>query len=194
MNDPGMTEARAKEEKPAFKRYAEIAARIRVPVGFVILVVYAVFARPSPPRFAAGALVALGGLLLRGWAAGHLAKNERLATSGPYAWTRNPLYLGSALAGAGFAIAGGAWWIALLLAAYLLGVFLPVVAEEEAHLRKIFPEYAQYAEAVPRYWPVRGRALDGTARFRWALYRRNQEYNALLAYALGLAALVWKLR
>ena len=179
-----------------WKRYAEFAARIRVPCGFLLVAVYAVFARPSPALLAVGAVVALPGIALRAYAAGHLEKNLRLATSGPYAYTRNPLYLGSALVALGLAVAGGVWWLGLLLGLFLVALFPAVVSEEEAHLAKLFPEFRQYAEAVPRFWPrmrePRGAAVSG--RFRWALYRKNQEYNALLGYLFGIALLVWKLR
>lgn len=181
-----------------WKRYAEIAARIRVPSGFLVAGVYAVFARPTGRSLAVGAAVALFGILLRGYAAGHLEKNERLAISGPYAYTRNPLYLGSALVALGFAIAGRVWWLGLLFAAYLIAVYWPVVREEEAHLAALFADFPQYAAAVPRFWPV-GRARpalysSASSRFRWTLYSRNQEYNALLGYLLALAALIWKMR
>lgn len=181
-----------------FKRYAEFAARARVPAGFLVLALYAVFSAPAPGTFMAGVLTALAGIALRAWAAGHLAKNERLAVSGPYAYTRNPLYLGSALVAAGFAVAGGSWWLALLLAVYFIAFFLPVVIEEESHLSKLFPEFQGYAAAVPRFGPrllpARVAAREEGARFRWALYLRNQEYNALLGYLFGVALLIWKLR
>lgn len=179
-----------------WKRYAEFAARIRVPSGFVLVVVYTLFSRPAPEMAAVGALLALAGILLRAYAAGHLEKNIRLATSGPYAYTRNPLYLGSALVALGFALAGGVWWLGLLLALFLVALYLPVVSEEEAHLAKLFPDFSGYAAAVPRFWPrppERG-SLPASGRFRWALYWKNQEYNALAGYLLGIALLVWKLR
>jgi protein-S-isoprenylcysteine O-methyltransferase Ste14 len=176
------------------KRYYEVAARVRVPLGFLILTLYAALARPSWTRLAMGAAIAFAGLVLRAAAAGHLAKNQRLATSGPYAYTRNPLYLGSALAGLGFAVAGGSWPLAALLALYLIAIFLPVVTEEESHLAKLFPEFRAYAQIVPRFWPMPGRVFPSSERFRWALYWRNQEYNALLAYLFGIGLLVWKLR
>lgn len=176
------------------KRLRELAARIRVPLGFLVLTFYAVFSRPSAARLAIGATIAFAGLGLRAAAAGHLAKNQRLATSGPYAYTRNPLYVGTALAGLGFAIAGGVWWLALLLAVYLLATFLPVVTEEEGHLATLFPEFHAYAQIVPRFLPVRGRVFPSSERFRWPLYWRNQEYNALLAYLFGIGLLLWKLR
>lgn len=175
------------------KRYKELAARSRVPLGFLLLLVYAVFARPSWERFAAGALVALAGIALRAWATGHLDKNRELCTGGPYAHTRNPLYLGTALAAAGFALAGGEWWIAVLFALLLALVYWPVVIEEESHLRNLFPAFAGYAEKVPRFWPSLRPALPSLTRFRTALYRQNQEYNAAAGYLLGVGLLLWKM-
>jgi len=177
-----------------WKRYAELVARARVSCGFLLLAVYAIFARPAPGRFVAGALIALAGIVLRACAAGHLEKNIRLATTGPYAYTRHPIYLGSALVALGFALAGGVWWLALALAAFLAAFYLPVAAEEEAHLVTLFPEFREYAATVPRFIP-RMRRASRAARgcFRWRLYWQNQEYNALLGYLFGLALLVWKL-
>ena len=179
----------------SWKRYAELAARIRVPCGFLLVAVYAFFAQPSPSLLALGAAVALAGIALRAYAAGHLEKNLRLATSGPFAYTRNPLYLGSALVALGFALAGGVWWLGLLLGLFLVVLYLPVVSEEEAHLAKLFPEFREYAAAVPQFWPRWPVRLEGSASggFRWALYSKNQEYNALLGYLLGIALLLWKL-
>jgi protein-S-isoprenylcysteine O-methyltransferase Ste14 len=175
------------------KRYKELAARSRVPLGFLMLVVYAIFAHPSWERLVAGALVALAGLALRAWATGHLDKNRELCTSGPYAHTRNPLYLGTALAAAGFAIAGGEWWIAVLFAIVLGVVYGPVVIEEESHLRNLFPAFAGYAEKVPRFWPGLRRTAKSPTRFRITLYRQNREYKAAAGYIAGVALLLWKL-
>ena len=175
------------------KRYKEVAARSRVPLGFLLLLVYAVFARPTWGRIVAGALVALAGIALRAWATGHLDKNRDLCTSGPYAHTRNPLYLGTALAAAGFAIAGGVWWIALLFALVLGFVYWPVVIEEESHLRNLFPTFADYAARVPRFWPSLWPAAQSPVRFRMALYRQNQEYNAAAGYWAGIGLLLWKM-
>jgi protein-S-isoprenylcysteine O-methyltransferase Ste14 len=136
--------------------------------------------------------VALAGLLVRAWACGHLAKNERLATTGPFAHTRNPLYLGTLAAAAGFALAGRSGWLAVLFGVYFAAVYLPVIGEEESHLRRLFPEYAAYAERVPRLAP-RLRPAQRSGRFQWALYRRNREYQALLAWLAGAAVLAVKL-
>jgi protein-S-isoprenylcysteine O-methyltransferase Ste14 len=141
---------------------------------------------------AAGLPVALAGLALRAWACGHLAKNERLATTGPFAYTRNPLYLGTLVVAAGFALAGGSWWLAALFSVYFVAVYLPVIGEEESHLRHLFPEYTAYAARVPRLVP-RLRAAEWGGRFQWALYRRNREYQALLAWLAGAALLGIKL-
>jgi protein-S-isoprenylcysteine O-methyltransferase Ste14 len=175
------------------KRYKELAARSRVPLGFVLLLVYAVFARPTLPRLIAGASIALAGILLRAWATGHLDKNRDLCTSGPYAYTRNPLYLGTAVAAAGFALAGGEWWIAALFAVVLGFVYWPVVIEEESHLLNLFPSFQDYAQRVPRFWPSLRPASPSPARFRMALYRQNQEYNAAAGYMIGLGLLLWKM-
>ncbi len=176
------------------KRYKEIAARARVPLGFAILVLYVVAAQPSPERLTAGAMIAFTGMILRASAAGCLDKNRDLSISGPYAYTRNPLYVGTAVVGAGFAVAGGVWWLAVLFAAFLGLVYLPVVAEEESHLANLFPAYREYAAKVPRFWPaLRPRVTSTGQGFRWALYRQNQEYNALAGYLFVLALLIGKL-
>ena len=153
---------------------------------------YLSFARPTEASLAAGLLVAAAGLVLRGWATGHLAKNEKLATSGPFAYTRNPLYLGSLTAAAGFAVAGWNPWPALAFALYFALVYLPAIGEEESHLRRLFPEYAEYAARVPRL-ALRLSPAYGRGRFRWSLYRRNREYQALLAYVTVAALLISKL-
>lgn len=175
------------------KQYAEMAARTRVPLGFVIVMMFVALAAPSLSRLAAGAAVALLGLALRTWATGHLDKNRALAVSGPYAYTRNPLYLGTTLVAAGFALAGGSWWLAVYLAVFLALWYLPVVSEEESHLTHLFPEFRDYAARVPRFWPALRSAAPSPQRFRWSLYLQNQEYNALVGYLFGLAVLSWKL-
>ena len=135
------------------KRYADFVARLRVPAGFVLVAAFAYFSNPSFASLEAGIPVSLAGLALRAWAAGHLAKNRQLATSGPYAYLRNPLYVGTLLVAAGLAAASRSPGLALLFAAVFFLVYLPVVELEEQHLRKLFPEYASYAGRVPAFWP-----------------------------------------
>lgn len=175
------------------KRYAEMAARGRVPAGFVVALIFLFLAEPSRATLLLGAGIALPGVLLRTWAAGHLAKNLALSTSGPFAYVRNPLYLGSLIMAAGFAIAGGSLGSALLLAAFFAFFYLPVVDEEERHLRKLFPTYDEYAARVPRFWPSLRSRTESQASFQSALYKQNREYKALAAFLLGLALLAAKL-
>ncbi len=170
--------------------WSRAAARLRVISGFLLVAIYAWFAEPTPVSLAYGLPIALGGLLLRGWAAGHLAKNERLVTSGPYAWVRNPLYLGTALVAAGLALAERRWEPAALFAALFLLVYLPVMEAEERHLRRLFPAYAEYAARVPMLWPRR--CPTSAESFRWHLYRKNEEYQALLGFLLGAAWFIWR--
>ena len=173
------------------KPYADCVARWRVPAGFLLAAAFAWFSDPTPQSLLWGAPVAIAGLGLRAWAAGHLAKNQRLATSGPYAYTRNPLYLGTLLVAAGLALAARNAGLALLFAGVFLLVYLPVVELEEQHLRKLFPDYAGYAARVPRLWP-RGRRQNFLHRFRGELYLKNKEYQAAAGLAAGMLFLVWK--
>jgi protein-S-isoprenylcysteine O-methyltransferase Ste14 len=180
-----------------FHRYSQIAARARVPAGFLLAAIYLVFARPTPGHLALGAAVALAGLLLRAASAGRLEKNKSLATSGPYAYTRNPLYLGSALAGIGFSIAGGQWWFLLLLAAFFVAAYWPVMRNEQRHLHQLFGGlFDAYARAVPLLLPrLRPWRAPGASqrRFEWKLYRSNREYEALLAFLVIVLALWGKM-
>ncbi len=176
---------------------SQLAARIRVPASFVLAAVYFAFSRPTPGWLAVGTVVALAGILLRAASAGHLAKNQSLAVSGPYAHTRNPLYLGSALAGTGFAIAGGRWWFFLLLLLFFAAVYWPVMRNETAHLSRLFGEaYVGYARAVPLFWPRFTAWRQAGAQphpFQWERYRKNREYEALLAFCVIVAALWGKM-
>ena len=175
------------------KRYADLAARSRVPAGFVVAVGCLWLADPTWTSLLAGLPFMLGGLAVRGWAAGHLAKNQRLVTSGPYAWVRNPLYAGTALIAAGLAVASRRWAAAALLAAFFLLVYLPVVEQEEQHLRKLFPEYEEYARRTPRFLPRR-RMPGSREHFSWQLYWLNREYQAALGWLAGLLVLIAKIR
>jgi protein-S-isoprenylcysteine O-methyltransferase Ste14 len=174
------------------KRYAELAARSRVPAGFLVAVAFLAMACPSWASLAAGAAIALLGLALRAWAAGHLAKYESLSTSGPFAYLRNPLYAGTLTVGVGFAVAGARVGIGLLLVAFFVMLYLPVIEEEENYLRKKFPQYAEYERRVPRLWPKLARPGSPKARFRWDLYVRNQEYQAFAGFLVVMALLAAK--
>ena len=179
---------------PTFpKRYADAVAKLRVPAGFVLVAVFAWFSRPSSHSLVLGLPIGLVGLALRAWAAGCLAKNQQLATGGPYAYTRNPLYFGTLLVAAGLVLASRGVGLGILFIGVFLLVYLPVIQLEEQHLRTLFPEYAPYARQVPALWPRLTPVPTKTSNpFRTALYLRNQEYQAGAGFAAGMLFLLWR--
>jgi hypothetical protein len=176
-------------------------ARWRVPLGYPVAVAVLWFARPNPRSVAAGALVAALGLLVRALAAGCLQKQEALTVSGPYAYTRNPLYLGSSLLAAGCAVACRSWYSVVILAAYLASVYPAVMRREEREMRAQFGHaFGLYAARVPLFLPrltparlagagdamPQGRRGRTQPAFSWKQYARNREYEA----AIGVASVV----
>jgi protein-S-isoprenylcysteine O-methyltransferase Ste14 len=189
-----MTDSRSLQIKQSRKFWM----RWRVRLGYPVAVVFLALARPIPHSIVAGGIVVAFGLLVRGAASGHLRKDEELATTGPYASTRNPLYLGSAFLAAGFIIAGDSWWAALIVGVYFAVFYYAVIHNEEADLRKRFgAAFEEYAARTPLFFPGfrahRGEARPANARanaFSWPQYRRNREYQALLGTIAGLG-IVW---
>jgi len=180
--------------------WSRIARRIRVPLGFVFAVLYFWLARPTWRFLGLGAILIVPGLLIRALASGHVRKNEALATSGPYAYTRNPLYLGSLLMGMGFGVAARSWWVGAALVVMFFAIYLPVIRDEESFLRQKFPEFDEYAQRVPRMIPRMFQRIapqSGTpetaAGFSFDLYRKHREYNALLGAVLLTCALIMKM-
>ena len=176
--------------------WSQIARRIRVPLGFLFAVLYFWLARPSWRSLMLGAIVVAPGLLIRALASGHVRKNEALATSGPYAYTRNPLYLGSLLMGLGFCVAARSWWVGVALVVMFCAIYLPVIWDEEEFLQRTFPEFEEYARRVPRMLPrltVPSAGSEDPAGFSWDLYLKHREYNALLGAGGMMAALIVKI-
>lgn len=183
-----------RDETPYYifpKAYADRVQRFRVAFGFVLLAAFAWLAHPSPISLVVGLPISFLGLLLRAWSAGHLAKNERLATTGPYAYIRNPLYLGTLIVALGIVAAARNLWLAVIFAAVFVLVYLPAIELEEQHLRNIFPFYVNYAERVYRFLPRR-KWTGNAGHFSWTLYRRNQEYKALLGFLIAVGWLGWR--
>lgn len=173
--------------------WSKVARRIRVPLGFLFAAVYLWLAKPTRPSFFVGALIALPGLFLRAFASGHVQKNEQLATTGPYAYSRNPLYLGSLIMAIGFGVAARSIWIVVLMVIFFLAIYLPVIRSEEKYLRRTFPEFEEYCRRVPRWlrlWP----GSHTAGEFSWDLYNRHREYNATLGMAGILLLLGLKMR
>jgi protein-S-isoprenylcysteine O-methyltransferase Ste14 len=159
-------------------------------VGYPVGIAAFWFARPHMKWLLCGVGIAFLGLLLRGFAAGHLRKHKQLAISGPYAFTRNPLYLGSVLLAAGFSVASHSWISTLLLAAYL-AIFYPVVIRrEQAELKTLYGvAFVEYASRVPAFWPRLSPAMASTDRFSWPLYRQNREYEAAIGLVVAMVIL-----
>jgi protein-S-isoprenylcysteine O-methyltransferase Ste14 len=173
--------------------WSRVARRIRVPVGFIFALVYIWLARPTRTSLIAGTLVLLPGLLLRGLASGHVQKDKQLTTSGPYAYTRNPLYLGSLMLAAGFAIAARSWWIVAVMLLMFAVIYVPVIAGEERYLRQTFPEYEDYSRHVPRMFPRLTSYGSQQSAYSSARYWKHREYEASIGCAVMLAILVIKL-
>jgi len=173
--------------------WQQTARRIRVPLSFAFAAVYLWLAHPEWNSMAAGGLIAIPGLWLRAVASGHVHKDTELATTGPYAYTRNPLYLGSLILAAGFASAARSPWVVLLMLFLFVGVYLPVIRSEEDYLRRSFPEFEEYASRVPRLLPRVRRKAGVQGSFSWELYRRHREYNAVLGAVAMMAALAVKI-
>jgi protein-S-isoprenylcysteine O-methyltransferase Ste14 len=173
------------------KRYADFVARLRVPGGFVLVAAFLWLSTPSWPSLALGLPISIAGLAIRAWAAGHLEKNVALADSGPYAWVRNPLYLGTLTVAIGFVFAARRWELGVLFGVVFVLIYLPVMELEEQHLGNLFPAYLAYSKRVPKLVP-RPPTQRGARGFRWSLYRYNREYQALLGFVAGAAVLCWK--
>ena len=164
--------------------------RFRVPLGFLIAAVVLYLAQPTRFLLVVGLPIAVAGTLLRALAAGVIRKDSVLTTSGPYAWTRNPLYLGSFLLGLGFAVMSGSWIAAALIVLPSLWIYPHVIRREEAHLAKLFPDaFADYCSRVPRFVPRFG---GSSLSFSYQQYVANREYNTVVGLVLALLVLVLK--
>jgi protein-S-isoprenylcysteine O-methyltransferase Ste14 len=188
-----MVEPSASEVQPAVAPWSRVARRIRVPLSFVFAIAYVWLAHPTRISLLTGALVLVPGLILRGLASGHVQKDRQLTTSGPYAYTRNPLYLGSLILAAGFIIAARSWWIPAILLVMFVVIYVPVIAGEERYLRKTFPEYDDYARNVPRFAMRLTRYGNQRGEFSSARYWKHREYNAVVGCVIVLTILVMKL-
>ena len=173
-------------------------SRFRVRAGYPVAAIYLLLAAPTLRWMAIGAVIAAFGLITRAAAAGHLRKDQQLATTGPYSRTRNPLYFGSALLAAGFIVAGHSLWAGLLVAVYFAAFYYGAIRTEEEHLRAHFGfEFDVYEARVSKFFPSFHPVSSGppspkegtSAPFSWAQYRRNREYQALIGTLAGLGVL-----
>ncbi|GAC1433007.1 MAG: hypothetical protein NVSMB62_29470 [Acidobacteriaceae bacterium] len=174
--------------------WQRVAQRIRVPMGFVVAAAFLLLATPTWRTMLESLVLVIPGLWLRAYASGYVKKNAELTTTGPYAYTRNPLYLGSMLIAFGFAGAAGSWIIAVALALLFAVIYGPTIQSEEAYLRQHFADFDEYSRSVPRLLPrlTPGRVCGaGGGSFSAELWRRHREYNSLTgAGAIYLALAV----
>ena len=170
--------------------------RWRVPLGFVCAALFIFLAQPRLLSLSLGGVISVLGLAIRAWASGHIRKNDALATSGPYAYTRNPLYLGSFLLGMGFTIGSGWWPLGIVFAALFLGIYFPVMRVEASTMAELFGEqFQRYKQAVPLFFPrlTPFRQDDSkSVRFDGSLYMRYREYRAALGLAIAWGLLLAK--
>lgn len=183
-----------------------VSRKLRLKAVWLLLVPFFWWARPTPELLAVGGLLAAVGLAIRAAAAGFIHKDRELTVSGPYARTRNPLYLGSFLLGLGITIAGGQWAFVAVFLAFFAWVYSRVIRQEAEHLQASFgPAYDQYARNVPLFlprlsaWPGPGgeasaspaaTASKAGPSFSVERWRRNREYEALLGAVAGFAGLI----
>lgn len=178
---------------------SEIVQRWRVRGGYLLAVVVLLLARPTLSSILLGAVIGSVGLFIRAYAAGFLHKQEVLTVTGPYAYTRNPLYFGSSILALGTAVAMHSLWAAMLLLAYFALVYLVVMRREETELReKHGASFDAYAESVPLFFPqlTPSREFGSQASFSLAQYEKNREYRASVGFCLFLLllAIIWRLR
>jgi protein-S-isoprenylcysteine O-methyltransferase Ste14 len=173
---------------------SDFFARWRVRLGYVLAPIVLLLARPTLQSILVGGLIGIIGLAIRAYAAGYLHKKEILTTTGPYAYTRNPLYFGSSFLALGAAISmhsviGGA-----LLIIYFSVVYSFVMRREECELRaKHADSFYAYAISVPLFFPrltPHSQSIDSPGAFTWSQYKKNHEYEATIGLICLMLALL----
>ncbi|HQO24507.1 MAG TPA: isoprenylcysteine carboxylmethyltransferase family protein [Acidobacteriota bacterium] len=174
---------------------SRLLQKLRVPIGFVCAALFFLLSRPTWLWLAAGAPLILAGLATRGWAAGHIRKGQALATSGPYARTRNPLYFGSFLMGLGFALQSSWWPLVLVFGILFILIYWPVMRQEEREIADAYGSpFEEYRRRVPLFLPACSARMNSTGqRFSAAQYRRNREYQATIGVILVEVILILKI-
>lgn len=167
------------------------AQKIRVPVALVLGIGFLLLMHPSVHSLWIGGAVAAVGALLRIWAAGHIEKGKSLARGGPYAFTRNPLYLGSLVMATGVLLAGQSYWLLLPLALYYGAVYYPVMKAEEAELTaKYGMQFQDYASKVPLFVPNFSSRHGVSSTFLWSRVIQNGEHRNVAGLLLAEAFLI----
>lgn len=177
-----------------YRALQEALNQFRVRAGLVLAVAVIILARPTWPSIAGGILISILGLAIRAWASGHLRKEKELTVSGPYRFSRNPLYLGNFLLGIGITVGAHSWWVVGLFVSYF-AVFYPlIIRRERERMESLFPrQYEDYGKKVPLFFPSLRKRLQAEGRFSWTQYRQNKEYRALYGTIMVWLVLAAKL-
>lgn len=176
-------------------KFGRTIYRWRVRSSLFLLILIIILAKPTWISILIGLAVCSLGLLIRVWASGHIKKEKELAVSGPYQYTRNPLYLGNFVLGLSVAVGTNSWGCVLIFAAYFLVFYPPVIKEERERMKRLFPaKYEEYKKHVPLFFPkLKPLFSAGPIKFSWSLYRKNREYRALFGSFIFWAILVGKM-
>jgi len=164
----------------------KIINRWRVKAGYIGAVLVLILAKPSLFSLLIGILFSIFGLLIRTWSSGHLNKEKKLATGGPYQYTRNPLYLGNLILGISIVLGCRSWWVFGIFIVYFLFFYPATIKREKERMMKFFQsEYKNYEKNVPLFFPSFKKSYPpNNSSFNWALYKKNKEYRALIGAML----------
>jgi protein-S-isoprenylcysteine O-methyltransferase Ste14 len=171
--------------------WRKLAQKIRVPAGTILGIIFLVLMRPSIRSLLIGGAIAVSGALLRLWAAGHIEKGRTLTRSGPYAFTRNPLYLGSFLMALGIILAGQGYWLLLAFGIFFAVFYFPVMKAEEQELLLGYGEdFVEYSKRVPMFFPHFRKSGLTASQFMWSRVIRNREHHTFAGFLATEAILV----
>jgi protein-S-isoprenylcysteine O-methyltransferase Ste14 len=176
------------------RSWGKLAQKMRVPAGTLLGVVFLLLMHPSARSLWIGGVVTAIGASIRIWASGHIDKGRVLAREGPYALTRNPLYLGSFLMALGILLAGQGYWLLIPFSLFYVALYYPVMkAEEEELLQGHGEEFLEYSRQVPLFFPSFSRFGQGASDFLWSRVIRNREHRTVAGLLLAEAFLVLRL-
>ena len=174
--------------RETLSKWMRLAQKIRVPAGTALGIIFLLFMHPSVRSLMIGGVFTFAGALMRIWAAGHIEKRIHLARSGPYAYTRNPLYLGSFLMAFGVILAGQGYWLLPFFVLFFIGAYLPVMRAEEHDLQQAYgADFLEYAGSTPLFFPKKNKRMaklkntESTVRFAWPRVRINREHRNLVS-------------
>ena len=171
--------------------WRKIAQKTRVPAGTVLGVLFLILMHPSRRSLWIGGFIAFSGAVLRLWAAGHIEKGRVLTQGGPYALTRNPLYLGSFVMALGIIIAGQGYWLLLAFGLFFALFYFPVMrAEEQELLHGYGDKFIEYSQRVPLFFPAFRKTNHASSRFLWSRVIRNREHRTLSGLVLAEVLLI----